>query len=116
MTDLGAEGQWKVAGRLLSRKTTDNSSSFAAKARGAITAFARGKQWQLALDVLGNWQQVADVPVTVRLQLEEALARGGQWKLLVQLLHEMESQGVALEAHSYTKVSRLKHTATLLQL
>jgi pentatricopeptide repeat protein len=99
--DLGALGQWREAFGLLEGDIT--SPDFSATARGAISAFGVGGQWQLALDVIGLWhQQKMPVPWPVHNQLIIAFARGGQRKMLVKLINELLSQGVLVDARSYT--------------
>jgi pentatricopeptide repeat protein len=102
VTNLGALGQWQEAFRLIEREPIE-SIGLAAKARGAIKGFGLGEQWQLAVHVLGKWQQEqVHVPSPVRKQLIDVLAGGGQLKMLMQLINELESQGVVLDLHSYT--------------
>jgi pentatricopeptide repeat protein len=103
VADLGARGLWREALSLLDDQPAGkNSSNLVSKACGAITAFGRGKQWQLALNVLAKWQQEsATVPWTVHKHLMDTLAGGGQWEMLVKLLNSLQSQGAAVDVHSY---------------
>jgi pentatricopeptide repeat protein len=102
VTNLGALGQWQEAFQLIEREPIE-SSDLAAKARGAIRGFALGKQWQLALDVLGKWHQnKKSVPWPVCTHLVELLGQRGQWKMLLTLISRLQSHGDFVGAHTYS--------------